>query len=381
VPKKHHVFLSYSRIDIDIMQRVKQDLRNAGLKVWTDEGIEPGTFSWKEAIEDAIRDTEMLVVLLSPDANNSKWVQREIDYADVQDVQVMPILVRGEPRDSVPFALAGSQFIDLRTNYEPGIKTLISRCYDYMQKTGGVTVEHKRVPRNILPPRHVMMYVGGGIAAIGLLMLLAFGFSFLPVFNPTETPSPTPTYTPTIEAAAVVIVATATSTPSNTPTFTASPTVATATPTQTSTATETYTPSPSPTPSGELQLRYNRNTLVVHNRTDAAATILGLEFVLISEGGTERYTFNASEWADTDSRLLAQQCVQVWRTEFSQLPISVPPANVCEARTAFKATIREFWIAEWDNAVFEVRRYDILLATCAAVNPRDDSIQRCIVDV
>src|SRR5215204_4522447 len=179
------------------MQHVKQDLRNAGLKVWTDEGIEPGTFSWKEAIEDAIRDTEMLVVLLSPDANNSKWVQREIDYSDVQDVQVMPLLVRGEPRDSVPFALAGSQFIDLRSHYEPGIQALISRCYDYMQKTSGVTVEHKRVAIRNLPPRHVMMYIGGGFAGIGLLLMLVFGFSFLPSFNPTETP--TATNTPTIE--------------------------------------------------------------------------------------------------------------------------------------------------------------------------------------
>jgi hypothetical protein len=379
VPKKHHVFLSYSRVDLAIMQRVKQDLRNAGLKVWTDEGIEPGTFSWKEAIEDAIRDTEMLVVLLSPDANNSKWVQREIDYADVQDVQVMPLLVRGEPRDSVPFALAGSQFIDLRSHYEPGIQALISRCYDYMQKTSGVTVEHKRIAIRNLPPRHVMMYIGGGIAGIGLLMLLAFGFSFLPPFNPTETP--TASNTPTIEATVIVIAATETNMPSDTPTFTASPTVPTATSTVTPTATETFTPSPSPTPDGELQLRYNRNSLVVHNRTDAAATILGLEFVLISDSGTERYTFNASEWADTDSRLLAQQCVQVWRTEFSQLPLSVPPANVCEVRTAFKATIREFWIADWENAIFEVRRFGIILTICPTIRPDDDTVQRCIVDV
>jgi hypothetical protein len=316
---------------------------------------------------------------MSPESNNSKWVQREIDYADVQGCQIMPVLLRGEPREAVPFALAGSQFIDIRTHYQVGMQTLISRCYDYMQKTRGVTVEHRRVVAGKLSSRRVLMLVAGGVAMFMGVFALLLGMGILPPLDPT----PTPTLTATLTTTTVAIVA-----PSNTPTatvptatYTASPTIPTATLTHTPTATVTFTPSPSPTPSGELQLRYNSNTLVVYNRTDEAATILGLEFVLIAESGTERYVFDAREWGEADNRLLTHQCVQVWRTEFSELPITLPPATVCEARTAYKSTIREFWIADWENAVFEVRRFGILLTACPAVNPNSNVSERCIVDV
>ena len=36
------IFLSYSRKDIDTMQRIKQMLRGAGVSVWTDENLGAG---------------------------------------------------------------------------------------------------------------------------------------------------------------------------------------------------------------------------------------------------------------------------------------------------------------------------------------------------
>jgi hypothetical protein len=38
----------------------------------------------KESIEETICGAGMLLVLLSPDAKESTWVQREIDYPEVQ---------------------------------------------------------------------------------------------------------------------------------------------------------------------------------------------------------------------------------------------------------------------------------------------------------
>lgn len=45
----HDIFLSYSRTDTKTMQKVKQTLLDTGFSIWTDEGIEPGTPSWKDA--------------------------------------------------------------------------------------------------------------------------------------------------------------------------------------------------------------------------------------------------------------------------------------------------------------------------------------------
>jgi hypothetical protein len=106
---RHHIFLSYSRKDTAVMQQLRHDLNMAGLSIWTDEGIEPGTSSWKRAIESAILDAGCLVAILSPDASQSQWVRAELDFAELQGISIFPILARGEERTSIPFGFAASQ--------------------------------------------------------------------------------------------------------------------------------------------------------------------------------------------------------------------------------------------------------------------------------
>lgn len=133
---QYHAFLSYSHHDTDIMRRVRTDLIDAGLEVWTDESLVPGTPSWKNAIEDAIQNTMTLVVLLSPDAKHSDWIEKEIEYASACNVRVVPILVRGvDEISAVPFELINVQRIDLRVNYEIGVNRLI----DTIQSEGDLS--------------------------------------------------------------------------------------------------------------------------------------------------------------------------------------------------------------------------------------------------
>jgi hypothetical protein len=67
------IFLSYSRKDVETMHRVKRDLEAQGFRVWIDEtGLPPGTPNWRRAIQKAIRTVRCLVVILSPDANDSQ---------------------------------------------------------------------------------------------------------------------------------------------------------------------------------------------------------------------------------------------------------------------------------------------------------------------
>lgn len=110
----HDVFLSYSRKDSAMKDRVKKTLEDAGLRVWTDDNLTLGTPEWFQAIERAIDATHVLVVLLSPDAKQSEWVQKEIGYAKAGKKPIFPILVRGEESESVPFQIFGTQFVDVR---------------------------------------------------------------------------------------------------------------------------------------------------------------------------------------------------------------------------------------------------------------------------
>lgn len=115
---KHHVFLSYAREDSLIMQRLKHDMQQAHLTVWTDENLEPGTPSWTDAIQEAIETTGCVVVILSPDAKKSEWVNRELEYAAVHGIRPFPILTRGSEREAKPIQLIRIQHIDIRNDYE-----------------------------------------------------------------------------------------------------------------------------------------------------------------------------------------------------------------------------------------------------------------------
>lgn len=122
-----HIFLSYSREDIVIMQRVRDDLRAEGLKVWTDENLIPGLKSWKRDIQNALDNAACLVVVLTPHAKKSEWVSEELNYAESQDVRIFPILARGTEKTAVPFGFITAQRVDIRdeSNYKSEIQKLV----------------------------------------------------------------------------------------------------------------------------------------------------------------------------------------------------------------------------------------------------------------
>ncbi len=113
-PASIDIFLSYSRADAGAMRVVQETLRAADLSVWTDEGLEPGTQSWTAAIEEAIKQANAFVVLLSPAAKASVWVNREIGYAQLHRKPCYPLLLSGDEAAVVPLNLVGVQWIDAR---------------------------------------------------------------------------------------------------------------------------------------------------------------------------------------------------------------------------------------------------------------------------
>lgn len=111
----YHLFISYSRQDADMMKQIRSYFVNIhDFRIWTDEDLEPGTDSWQSAIEKVIETSYCILVLMSPDAKKSEWVQRELNYAKSQERVLYPVLIKGDEKQSVPLALMGTQYIDLR---------------------------------------------------------------------------------------------------------------------------------------------------------------------------------------------------------------------------------------------------------------------------
>ncbi len=86
------VFISYSRKDLEFVDRLANDLKATGFEVWYDlSGLEPGT-RWRQEIQAAIQDSQFFLVVLSPNSIVSDWVEREFLFASEQEIKIIPVL-------------------------------------------------------------------------------------------------------------------------------------------------------------------------------------------------------------------------------------------------------------------------------------------------
>lgn len=91
--------------------------------MWFDrDQLQPGD-NWALALGRAIADSDALVVLLSPDAMASQYVQHEIEHAllSARDKdRVIPVVVK--PTPNMPWILRRLQPLDLTTEEDLGGK-------------------------------------------------------------------------------------------------------------------------------------------------------------------------------------------------------------------------------------------------------------------
>lgn len=95
------VFLSYANADREWAKQLADRLHDAGLEVWNRHDELGAGDNWAAKIGEALEQSDFLVVLLSPDAVESSWVQREIEYAlgsKRYDNRLLPVVVRRTDR-------------------------------------------------------------------------------------------------------------------------------------------------------------------------------------------------------------------------------------------------------------------------------------------
>jgi formylglycine-generating enzyme required for sulfatase activity len=85
------VFISYSRKDLTFVERLAADLKDSGFEVWYDLSNLEGGARWNWVIEQAIEDSQYMVVVLSPDSVASEWVDDEVGYAKRLKKKIIPL--------------------------------------------------------------------------------------------------------------------------------------------------------------------------------------------------------------------------------------------------------------------------------------------------
>ncbi|MGH3721365.1 MAG: ATP-binding protein [Pseudonocardiaceae bacterium] len=101
------VFVSYSSADRVLAEAIVHGLETAGIGCWiAPRDILPGA-NYGEAIVAAIQDVDVMVVVVSDDANRSGHVPREVERAAAHNVSLVPLRIADiEPSPSLEYFLS-----------------------------------------------------------------------------------------------------------------------------------------------------------------------------------------------------------------------------------------------------------------------------------
>ena len=116
------VFISHSSEDEALASKVVSYLERAGLDVWYDgREIMPGD-NWADKVAQGLRESEAMVLLVTPSALESNSLRRDIDYALTQmrfQGRLIPVLA-GNAEEfrgwSIPWIFDHLPIITLKEN-------------------------------------------------------------------------------------------------------------------------------------------------------------------------------------------------------------------------------------------------------------------------
>jgi WD40 repeat protein len=113
---KPTLFISYARDDDEpFAKRLRCDLKEHGFSVWWDrEAMESRGLTFRQEIRNAIAASDRLVLILGPNARDSRYVEMEWRYALRSGTVVTPLLRLGDRQTSVPEALRALHCEDVR---------------------------------------------------------------------------------------------------------------------------------------------------------------------------------------------------------------------------------------------------------------------------
>ncbi len=112
---KYDVFISYSNKDKEVADAVCHFLEQQGITCW----IAPRdvtTGSYASAIVDAIKNSKLMVLIFTNNANFSKHVKRELELSVKNDVTIQPIRTEDvEPISELEYYISSMHWLDALT--------------------------------------------------------------------------------------------------------------------------------------------------------------------------------------------------------------------------------------------------------------------------
>ena len=122
------VFVSHCSSDKAFVRKLVDDLLKRDLNVWFDERELKTGDSIVEGIEGGLKNTDYLMVILSKESVNSKWVRAELNAALMNELSgggtvLLPTLMED---CEIPELLRDRVYADFRKSYERGLASLFA---------------------------------------------------------------------------------------------------------------------------------------------------------------------------------------------------------------------------------------------------------------
>lgn len=113
-----HIFISYSHKDTEYAYKLADALQAKGFDVWIDARLDYGS-QWPLEIQKQLDACGAFILVMSPRAFSSEWVQSELQRAKRKLRPIFPLLLEG---DEPWLSVESTQFYDVRGETLPDIK-------------------------------------------------------------------------------------------------------------------------------------------------------------------------------------------------------------------------------------------------------------------
>ena len=123
---KYDVFISYSRKDMAVANRLCDALDKLGVSYWIDRNIH-GSANFLSEITRYIRNCRVVVFIASPNSAQSEWTQKEILFALKHKKEIIPYRIGNfhfEDNDELDFVFTNVQWIESEAAVVSALKEL-----------------------------------------------------------------------------------------------------------------------------------------------------------------------------------------------------------------------------------------------------------------
>ncbi|NJO17020.1 MAG: TIR domain-containing protein, partial [Thioploca sp.] len=154
------VFISYSRKDSDFARKLNLALQTAGKTTWFDQESISSGVDFEAEIFNGIRSSDNFIFIISPDAIDSEYCEREVNFAAEQHKRFIPVRWRDTDPQQLPDTLQRLQWLDfLSTPFDHSFTELIqaleldrdhARQHTILQQRAHDWEEYQRSPDFLL---------------------------------------------------------------------------------------------------------------------------------------------------------------------------------------------------------------------------------------